>query len=245
MSAATPAIELPEPLERHSLAAAHGSPIYEDESVMLYNCDSAAMWQTLAQAPAILLDPPFDKWGEICWWPNQTKVCFTNWQNRAAVEQKYGKPRCEIVWHFKDGRWVSHKLPRITHESILIYGPTGSAYVGELNDDMTPRSKGRGCVGRDKMPERTYTPRERKALNSVLEYPRNVSGDMGCWGKPVELMRDLLAWLDVSTLADPYAGGCSAGIAARQLGIKVIACEINKETCEKAARRLAATKTLL
>tara|TARA_R110000868_G_scaffold407822_1_gene689631 strand:- start:108 stop:866 length:759 start_codon:yes stop_codon:yes gene_type:complete len=214
-------------------------PFFQDESLTLWNRDCREMWHELAGAPAILLDPPFDKWDCVPWWPNATKVCFTNWQNRAAVEAKFGVPRCEIIWHFRDGRWVSHEMPRITHEAILIYGPTGSAYVGEVNEDMTPKKKGRGCVGRDKMPERIYVPRERKALNSVLEYPRNVSGALGCWGKPVKLMTDILAWVGAPLVADAYAGSCSAALAARTLGIKIIACEIDKQTCESAARRLA------
>ena len=215
------------------------TPCYKDRLVTLYNCRCEEMWQTLASLPLVLLDPPFDKWASVPWWPNTTKICFTNWQNRGAVEAKFGKPRCEIVWHFRDGRWVSHEMPRITHESILVYGPTESAYVGAKNEDTTPVDKGSGCVGRDRMPERVYTPRERKALNSVLEYPRNVSGTMGCWGKPVELMRDLIAWSGAKSVADPYAGTCSAAIAARQLGVKVVATEESLESCRKAAQRLS------
>ena len=214
------------------------SPYYKAEGVTLYLAECEDVRDQMQNAPAVFLDPPFDKWNEVKSWPNKTKVCFTNWQNRAAVEKLFGVPRCEIVWHFRDGRWVSHNMPRITHETILIYGPTGSAYVGEMNADRTPRNKGNGCVGRDKLAERIYTPRERKALNSVLEYPRNVSGEMGCWGKPVALMRDLLAWLDVPEIADPYAGACSASVAARELGIRVIASERDEETCRKAAHRL-------
>ena len=220
------------------------SALYEDALVTLHNCDSAEMWQDLAALPLVILDPPFDKWAETPWWPNATKVCFTNHQNRADVESRYGKPRCELVWYFRDGRWVSHELPRITHESILIYGPTGSAYVGAANEDLTPRSKGSGSVGRYKYADRTYTPRPHKALNSVLEYPRNVSGEMGCWGKPVALMRDLLAWIAPTAVADPYAGGCSVAIAARELGIKTVACEKNTKTATTAARRLSATQVL-
>jgi hypothetical protein len=220
-------------------------PCYKDEYVTLYNCDSLEIKDVFSSADVLFLDPPFDIWKYHEPWDFENKVCFTNWQNRSFVESAYGRPRSELIWHFKDGRWVSHNLPRITHESILVYGKTDSVYVGELNKDRTPRSKGFGCVGRDRMAKRIYKPKERKALNSVLEYPRNVSGIMGCWGKPVELIKDLLYWLKPNIIADPFAGGCSIAVAARELGIKTVACESDPETCQKAIKRLKETRCLV
>ena len=214
-------------------------PHFVGSGLTLWNMDCVDMYDELSKIPAIILDPPFDKWASTPWFPNETKVCFVNPQNRDQVTAKYGKPRVELVWYFKDGRWTSHKLPRTTHEYILVYGPTGESYVGEHNIDRTPQKKGKGSVGKDSLPEREYIPRERKALNSVLEYPRNVRGDMGCWGKPVPLMRNLLEWIGVEKVADPFAGGCSTAIAAISLGIDVLACEIDQKTCESATKRLS------
>lgn len=203
--------------------------------------DCADCLEQIAACDAVILDPPFDEWRNAPVFHNATKFCFTNFQNRAYVEERYGRPRFEVIWHFADGRWTSHKLPRTTHECILIYGPTGESYVGPLNDDLRPRKKGRGSVGRDRLPERVYQPRRRKALNSVVQYPRNVGGALGCWGKPVQLMADLLNWSAAKTLADPYAGSFSVSRAALALpDLQVFACEIDKGTFDDGISQLKA-----
>jgi len=209
-------------------------------SVTLIHGDCRDAWAEVAKAPAAILDPPFDKWADAPWFPNATTVCFTNWQNRGDVEKKYGTPRCELIWHFKDGRWVSHAMPRITHENILVYGKTGDCYVGDYNENREPIKKGRGCIGRDKLGERTYVPRERKALNSVMEFPRNVAGEMGCWGKPVELMERIVEWLAVDFIADPFMGSASAGVACVRKGVKYLGIERDEQTFETARKRMEA-----
>ena len=201
--------------------------------------DCAHMQSALNACEAIILDPPFDQWRDAPVFECRTKICFTNWQNRHAVEARYGQPRFELIWHFADGRWTSHRLPRTTHESILVYGPTGESYVGPENTDVRPQKKGRGSVGRHKLATRVYEPRPRKALNSVLCYPRNVRGKMGCWGKPLGLITDLLNWCGAKTYADPYAGAFTVSRAAAAMdGVSVIACEIDAQTFEAGTNAL-------
>ena len=104
---------------------------------------------------------------------------------------------------------------------------------------MEPQRKGNGAIGRHKMAERVYHPRTRLALKSVIELPRNVSGDMGCWGKPVALMSRLLEWAGRRVIADPYMGSGTTCVAARALGFKVIAVELDEYHCEMATKRLS------
>lgn len=191
----------------------------------------------------VIYDPPFNEWDKITKIiPANNTICFTNFQNRHHVEALFGIPKFEIIWYFKDGRWVSHNMPRLTHQSILIYGGLKNhAYVGETNTDRTPVNKGRGCVGKDKLEERIYTPRDRKMLNSVIEIPRNVGKQLGVWGKPLPLCTQLLEWL-CSTgdrVFDPYAGSGSFACAAFDLGIKYIGCEIDFDTHQKAMERIS------
>jgi len=184
-----------------------------------------------------LYDPPFDEWQNARRLPSETSFAFTNWQNRTSVERILGRPRFELVWHFKDGRWVSHTGPRLTHELILLYGETVEAYLGQPNNGK-PQNKGRGCVGKDKLPDRVYTPRARKQLNSVLEYPRNVNSGMGCWGKPLKLVSLLLEWSGGKSVLDPYMGGGTTLVAAKELGLRAVGIEIDEKICEFAANRL-------
>lgn len=184
----------------------------------------------LPKADLLILDPPFDEWKKFPEFKAKTIVAFTNYQNRQQVIKKYGKPRCELIWHFKDGRWVSHKLPRITHENILIYGKTGKAYVGEINNLKSQR-KGRGSIGRHKMEQRTYVPRKRKQLNSVLEYPQHVGNPFGIWAKPLDLMKILIEWLseEGDYIIDCFMGSGTTAVACQQLNRTYTGIEINPD----------------
>lgn len=190
-----------------------------------------------------LFDPPFDEWKNINYIPKaKTYVCFTNFQNRHYVDKIFGVPKFEIIWHFKDGRWVSHKMPRHTHEHILIYGELkNEAYTGEYNTDRTPQKKGKGCIGRDKnLGDRTYIPRERKMLNSVIEVPRNVGKTLGVWGKPEKLVMPILEWIvsKNDNVWDGFMGSGTFGLCVKKLKANYFGSELNPETFKKAQERL-------
>ena len=78
----------------------------------------------------VIYDPPYNEWDQVINVEATSKIAFTSPQRRHETEQQLGKPRNEIVWFFKDGRWVSKNLPRITHNYIFIYGKTSDAAVG-------------------------------------------------------------------------------------------------------------------
>lgn len=191
-----------------------------------------------------MYDPPFDIWKDIDWKPNaKTFVCFTNFQNRHYVERLFGLPKFEMIWFFKDGRWVSHNMPRHTHEHILIYGELRyDAYTGEFNNDLTPKKKGKGSIGRDKnLGDRTYIPKERKMLNSVIEVPRNVGKELGVWGKPVQLVKPIMEWLTKQgeRVWDGFAGSGTFGVIAKELNLNYEGFEIDMSNCMKANNRIA------
>lgn len=213
-------------------------PYYDRDGITIYHGDYRDVLPTLEQPDLLFLDPPFDEWANVTMLPNAaTTVAFTNHQNRRYVDSILGVPRTELIWNFMDGRWVSHSLPRITHETILVYGDIGDAYVGRRSDGVA-RDKGHGAVGRDKMARRTYRPRERMQLNSVLFYPRNTSNVMGLWGKPEPLMRDILAWLPGDLILDPFMGSGTTLRAAKDLDRRAIGIEIEERYCEIAVKRL-------
>jgi len=217
----------------------HGSPTpyYQDALVTLYHADYREMVPRLPRPSLVILDPPFDIWDSVAKVEADTVVAFTSWQHRRHVEALYGAPRTELVWSFEDGRWVSHQLPRITHETILVYGPTSSAYVGDRTDGIS-RNKGSGSVGRDKMPDRVYVPRDRKALGSVLAFPRDVASPLGVWSKPLPLIQRLIEWcLTGDTVLDPFCGSGTTLVAAKALGKHAIGIEIDEAACEIAANR--------
>jgi len=182
-----------------------------------------------------VFDPPFDIWKEVDWKPEaDTYLCFTNYQNYKYVIGLFGWPEVELIWHFKDGRWVSHRMPRLTHEHILVYGRRkNEAYVGPSTESQEPQKKGHACIGRDRFPEgRTYRPRSRKLLNSVVEVPRNVGKKLGVWSKPTALILPLLEWLcsPGDLVWDGFAGTAAIGVCCQDLGLCYYGTELDQGT---------------
>jgi len=205
----------------------------------LYLADCREIMSDLAPVDMILLDPPFDMWAEMELPAHKTRMAFTNWQQRSKVTSQFGEPRIEMIWYFSDGRWVSPNMPRLTHEAILIYGETGDAACGDVNPrEGEAQSKGYSAIGRDKMPGRIYTPKARKHLDSVQFFPRNVSGPLGVWTKPLPLIHRLMEFSGASSVLDPFLGSGTAGVAALSLGQTFTGIEVDEAHFDIACKRI-------
>ena len=183
----------------------------------------------------VIYDPPYDEWDQVLTVECATKIAFTSPQRRHETESVLGKPRNEVVWFFRDGRWVSKNLPRITHNYIYVYGQTGDCAVGEKQEIKTMK-KGYVSIGKDNLGERIYTTKPRKHLNSVLEFPRNMKN--GSWGKPVGLLKNLIEWINPDIVFDLYMGTGSAGKACKELNIDYVGIEIDAEIFNKTKKDL-------
>jgi len=219
-------------------------PYYKDGHCTIYHGNCKDILPLLDPSDLIVMDPPFDMWRTVRSIfekgrrEKETVICFTSPKHRGAVEDIYGTPRYELIWHFDDGRWVSAKGPRITHENIMVYGETGPADVGERIVDRRPVKKGKGSIGKDVTEDRVYKPRLHKHLDSVLHYPRNVSAPLGVWSKPLPLMSTLIKWVNPRSIVDPFMGSGTTLLAAKNLGYRAIGIELKEECCEMAVDRL-------
>ena len=206
--------------------------------VTLYNCDNKEIYNE-EEHDFLFLDPPFNIYKTIKFPNSDVTLAFTNWQNRGHVTAKLGEPRIEMIWHFADGRWVSSNMPRLTHESILIYGKTGDANVGVKNNlHGEVFQKGVTAIGKDKLGQRIYQPKSRKQLNSVLMYPRNVGSELGVWSKPVDLLYTLFEFIDQPSVFDPFMGSATAAIAAIKLEMSYVGVEKEVKTFDIACKRV-------
>jgi DNA modification methylase len=196
--------------------------------INLHNKDCFEIIESLGQYDLMILDPPFQDWSKINFQLSANIICFCNPKSRHIVEEKFGIPKTELVWHFADGRWVSNDLPRITHDYIYIYGQPKSASVGEYQNTKAVK-KGNGSIGMDKLGKRIYQPKDQKQLNSVLIYPRNMNNKLGAWSKPYKLIKNLIEWFNPVSVLDPFMGSGVTAEVCRDLSIDFTGIEINKE----------------
>jgi len=204
----------------------------------LYLGDCREVLPTLGLVDAaVVLDPPFEIWGDFTPPLFSTCAAFCSPQSRHKVESILGKPRCEMVWHFADGRWVSPNLPRITHDYIYIYGDVGTADCGDPQEQISV-CKGRGSIGKDDTGARTYNAKPFKQLNSVEIYPRNMSNPLGAWGKPLPLMNKIVLWMNKPVYFDPFMGSGTTGVAAIMAGRDFIGIEQEPKYFDIACRRI-------
>ena len=211
------------------------------KNIKIYNKNSYEFVNTLKKPDLIILDPPFQDWGKINFKLPKNIIAFCSPQSRCLVENKLGSPKCELVWHFPDGRWVSNKLPRITHDYIYIYGQPNTADVGDYQIIKTVK-KGNSCIGSDSLGKRIYTTKERKQLNSVLTYPRNMNSKLGAWGKPYKLIKNLIEWFKPKSVLDPFMGSGVVLDVCKDLEINATGIEINQEYFNYVKLRLEQNK---
>lgn len=208
----------------------------------LINADCREVLPKITRADCVYLDPPFDVWSEIELPKWETMFCFTNFQNREVVTNQFGTPRCEIIWHFPDGRWVSNKLPLLCHENILLYGMTGAADVGEKHPMAGKEiKKGKSHIGSDDdLGERRYVAKERKHLTTVFNHPRMCREYLGTWTKPLQILTPIIEWCAPRTLLDPYMGSAGAAVVCQKLGIAYLGIEYDAEHFDIACKRVEA-----
>lgn len=211
-------------------------PYYADDLITIHH----GPFDFEGECDVLVADPPFDIWADVVTDVAEVRasavVAFTMPQHRDALSA-LGRPRFEIAWTYDVGRWVSHRLPKLNHELVLVYGRTGSAYVGAKRDDLTPVNKGRGAVGKDTYDEHIWTPRDRAILTSHYHQERDMTN--GHWSKPVELMARLLEWLcpPGGLVVDGFTGTGTTLVAAKALGLRAIGFDVSEEMCERAASR--------
>ena len=159
---------------------------------MIFN--ASCLDADLSKYDVIFADPPFEIWKDISEYfkkfdlSKKRIVCITNFQNREYITNVLGTPRIEMIWHFSNGAWVSHNMPQLCHENILIYGGTNEFYIGEENtyrESFKKSSIGRWTNG-EKIKVKN---RDKLQIQSVIYCPKNKKDG---YGKPSKLMRPIV-----------------------------------------------------
>lgn len=218
-----------------SWAAPVTAPYYADDLVTLWHgdCRERLDWLT---ADVLFTDPPYgidyqsgsrrDTLAASIAGDKDTGV-------RDAVLELWGTARPALVF----GTW---RIPRpaATH-TRLIWDTKGALGMGDLSVPWKPSDQeiyvlGYGFAGRRDSNVISCAPVQSMARNGRT-HPHE---------KPVALLASLIGKCPTGTIADPFAGSGSLGVAAKMLGRPAVLVEQDERYCEIAARRLLNTESL-
>lgn len=235
------------------------APYYSDDTVTLYCGNMREILPELGEFDACLTDPPYGE-TSLAWdrwpagWPalvsehTSSMWCFgsmrmfldrrddfSGWRLSQDVvwEKQAGsgftadrfKRVHELVLHFYQGKWSD-----VAHEAVVERVP-GSGRRATSNRGVNAADH-RNEIG----PRGAYDETTR-LLRSVLRAP-NMNGrkPIHPTEKPAAILAPLIEYAVPvgGTVLDVFAGSCSTGLTARQLGRRAVLIEADEEMCEKA-----------
>jgi hypothetical protein len=217
------------------------APYYTDGQVTLYHGDCREVTEWLA-GDVLLTDPPYGR----AWHAGSG---MTN----AAGQGRGSKPHAGIAGD-KDTTTRDAALAAwgdrlgIVFGDLLIAPPAGTVQALIYGKPMDAGIKGaRAGFRRDA--EAIYLvgrwPVGVGGRTSILRTGALVAGPRGLatrtghpHAKPLDVLDELIAICPPGVIVDPFAGGGSTLIAARNTGRKAVGVEIDEQHCERAARRL-------
>lgn len=209
------------------------TPYYEDDLVTLYHGDSLEIVEWLA-ADVLVTDPPYGSENGVGYGRsggngrdgNFFIANDTDADSRDRALALWGdKPR--LVFHTPrlpepPGHW-NDRLVWDKREPGLNGGPW--RYTHELIFVA-----GEGWI------------RQSASSFSILSFPSgngSYEKSLHAHAKPVQLMQSLILSAPPGVIAEPFAGSGSTVVAARNLGRRVIAVEIDEGHCRSIVARLA------
>ena len=207
------------------------APYYQDEFVTLYHGDCLEITDWLA-ADVLVTDPPYGMAYDSGWVKGRTRPIASDdsTATRDAALALWG----EHPW-LAFGTWRQPRPSGTRH--VLVWDKTDG--VGPGMGDLSAAfgtSHEEIYLGGD-------SPKRNARRGSVIRTPYSMSGLVSRIGhptpKPTDLMETLLASAPPGTIADPFAGSGSTGVAAKALGRKAILVELEERYAEIAARRLS------
>lgn len=188
-------------------------PFYIDEHITLY-CGNAEHYINSFKPDAIITDPPY---------PNNANHFIEGIEAAKSVLQNEA---CENIFVF----WDEMNEPKLNLPLVAKHiwhrtntnRPDNYEMIYQFNSDG------------------------KKRASRVLPYAVIYKGLTGCieaTGHPTQknykLMQELIVMSKAKLIYDPFAGSGSTLFAAKQLGLKAIGVEINKNYCDIIADRLS------
>jgi site-specific DNA-methyltransferase (adenine-specific) len=238
-------------------------PYFQDEKagIVLYHGDAREILPTQPAGDCILADPPYgitslkwDKWptgwleavrGNSLWCFGKLRLFMERGQEFAAAGFKLSH---DVIWEKHNGSGFQNDRFRQVHEQIAHFyrGKWSEVqHVPPVTNDATKRTMRRkqrpthmGNIGARSYSTVDGGPRQ---MLSVIRHRSEHGRAFNETQKPVELLKHLLSYAcpPGGIVIVPFSGAGSELVAAKQLGMRAIGCELREEQCETAAKRLS------
>ena len=216
-------------------------PFYEERGVTLYNGDAAEILPAIS-LPADagwVIDPPWD--ASIALAPGVRKIVMCDGWRQQDVFRVHGAPNWIFTWDCISS-WYTRGRPLRRAKYAFWYGPLdeyvcdGAMHGGERESAPHLVRNSRGSY--------LFEPNPRgKHLADVFASPITSlhAGGGHRHEKPGEWIKMLIANCmgRAPLIVDPFAGSGSTVDACRQLGIPVVAIDIDRSCCEHIVSRIS------
>ena len=217
------------------------TPYYQDDHVTLYHGDCLELTDWL-EADVLVTDPPYGiKWSVPEGAFNKELGKRKRGVGHAGIRNDEGtKARDEVLkaWGAERPAIVFGQLntspPEGSKQTLVWQKPDNSGIFGAIGGW---RRNVEAIYLLGKWPQipaerSAILKSETKALATYVKYGHP-------HGKPGDVMETLISSTPDGIIADPFAGGGSTLVAARNLGRKAIGVELEEKYCEIIARRLS------
>jgi len=232
-------------------------PYYDHGGITIYNCDCREILSELEPVDLVLTDPPYnvtqnewDKWDAVDVLLDYPLAVFTTGERLLAYLINKAPDRFQYIWvwdrvnKFTDFLNASTR-PMRQHELIAVFGEQKNIKFNPIKRNgytkirrRLPQRKGNyGSHG----PEPNYGDVKTELHPSSIIQFKSGSSREGehPTQKPVALFRYLAETYLSEIILDPFMGGGTTLVAAKELKRRAIGIEIEEKYCEIAVKKLA------
>ena len=208
-------------------------PYYQDDLVTLFHGDCLEVTDWL-EADVLVTDPPYGQ----AYKSNMDRGSRTEWhevisgddttEGRDSALKLWGEKKAALIF----GTWKTPKPA--TTKQVVIWDKTPCGYMGDLQIPFGNAHEEIYCLGKygwTGVREASIV-RAQMLMSGDRDRPNHPTP------KPIGLMEKLLS-KTTGIVADPFAGSGATLLAARNLGRKVIAVELDEQYCELIVSRLS------